>query len=407
MLNPVLDALPDSPFTRMNALIADVTPPADPPPLLMSVGEPQNAYPAYVAETLTENAHLWGKYVSPRGTDALNAAMIGWLERRFGLPPGTIRAGESIAPLAGTREGLYLLPEVVTPRTVEGSNRPPAVLIPNPFYHTYAGAALTAGAEPVFLHTTRETNYLPDLEAVSPEMWARTSLFYLCSPSNPAGSVADLDYLKRAITLAREYDFCLVVDECYAELYYGAPPPSALNAALALDGTLDNVVVFHSLSKRSSLAGLRAGFCAGDPRILQPFMKLRDYGAVFIPLPSQAAAARLWADDDHVAVNRAYYRRNFEIAETYLGDLPGFAWPEAGFFLWLEVGADAAEPLAKRLWAEAGVKVVPGAYFGRADAGGFNPGAPYLRLAMVHDAATTEAAMARIRPVLSGAAEAR
>ncbi|MBB4286776.1 aminotransferase class I/II-fold pyridoxal phosphate-dependent enzyme [Roseospira goensis] len=400
MLNPALDQLPDSPFARMNALIADVTPPDDPPPLLMSVGEPQNRYPAFVAEALAENAHLWGKYVSPRGTDALNAAMVGWLERRFGLPAGVIRAGESIAPLAGTREGLFMLPQVVTPRRAEGTNRPPAVLIPNPFYHTYAGAALTAGAEPVFLNTTRETGHLPDLDAVDADTWARTSLFYLCSPTNPAGTVADLDYLTRAVELARTHDFVLVVDECYAELYYGAPPPTALQAALALDGTLDNVVVFHSLSKRSSLAGLRAGFCAGDPGVIRPFLKLRDYGAVFIPLPSQAAAARLWADDAHVAENRAYYRRNVEIADAVLGDHPGYARPEAGFFLWLEVGADRAETTARRLWAEAGVKVVPGAYFGRPDAHGVNPGAPYIRLALVHDAATVEAALRRIRPLL-------
>jgi len=398
MLNPALADLPDSPFARMTALIEGIDPPDGVPPLLMSVGEPQNAYPPFVAEALAENAHLWGKYVSPRGTDALNDAMIGWLGRRFGIPAGTIRPGESIAPLAGTREGLFLLPQVVTPRRASDSNQPPAVLIPNPFYHTYAGAALAAGAEPVFLNTTRETRYLPDLDTVSPDLWARTSLAYLCSPSNPAGTVADLDYLKRFIAIAREHDFCLVVDECYAELYYGDPPPSALQAALALDGTLDNVVVFHSLSKRSSLAGLRAGFCAGDPTILKPFLKLRDYGAVFIPLPSQAAAARLWADDAHVEANRAYYRRNFEIAEAVLGDHPGFTHPEAGFFLWLRV--DDAEQVARRLWAEAGVKVVPGAYFGRADAAGFNPGTPYIRLAMVHDAATVDAAMRRVRPLL-------
>jgi aspartate/methionine/tyrosine aminotransferase len=398
MLNPGLADLPDSPFSRMTALINGIDPPDGVTPLLMSVGEPQNAYPAFVAEALAENAHLWGKYVSPRGTDALNDAMIGWLGRRFGIPARTIRPGASIAPLAGTREGLFLLPQVVTPRRASDSNQPPAVLIPNPFYHTYAGAALAAGAEPVFLNTTRETRYLPDLDTVSPDLWARTSLAYLCSPSNPAGTVADLDYLKRFITIAREHDFCLVVDECYAELYYGDPPPSGLQAALALDGTLDNVVVFHSLSKRSSLAGLRAGFCAGDPRVLQPFLKLRDYGAVFIPLPSQAAAARLWTDDAHVEANRAYYRRNFDIAEAVLGDHPGFMRPEAGFFLWLRV--DDAEQAARRLWAEAGVKVVPGAYFGRPDAAGFNPGTPYIRLAMVHDATTIDAAMRRIRPLL-------
>ena len=400
-LNPALTVqLPDSPFNRMNALIADLSPPADRPPLLMSVGEPQTPYPAFVAEALAENAHLWGKYVTPRGSDALNDAQAGWLSRRFGLAEGSIRAGHSMAPVAGTREALYMLPQLVTPRGARGDNARPAVLIPNPFYHTYAGAALAAGAEPVFLPTTDETGHLPDLDALSDDLLARTTLIYLTTPTNPAGAVADLDYLTRLIALARRHDICLVSDECYAELYYGDPPPSALQAALALDGTLSNVVAFHSLSKRSGVAGLRAGFCAGDPAIIKPFLALRDYGAVFIPLPSQAAAARLWADDAHVAENRAWYRRNVDLAEAILGDHPGFARPEAGFFLWLKVGAEAAEPIARRLWAEAGVKVVPGAYFGRPDANGDNPGAPYLRFALVHDAETTEAALTRTRPLL-------
>ncbi len=399
MLNPALSRdLPESPFVRMNALIAGVRPPSDRLPLLMSVGEPQTPCPACVAQAIAENAHQWGKYVSHRGSDALNEAQIGWLERRFALPAGTIRSGYSLAPVAGTREALFLLPQLVTPRP--GGTSRPAVLMPNPFYHTYAGAALAAGADPVFLDTTAGTGHLPDLDALDQALLTRATLIFLTTPSNPAGAVADMDYLKRLVALARAHDICLVSDECYADLYHTSPPPSALQAALALDGSLDNVVSFHSLSKRSGVPGLRAGFCAGDPRIVQPFLTLRDYASAFIPLPSQAAATRLWADDDHVAENRAWYRRNIDLAETILGDHPGFARPQAGFFLWLNVGPQAAEPLARRLWAEAGVKVVPGAYFGRPGPGGVNPGAPYLRIALVHDAATTEAALTRIRSLV-------
>jgi len=395
MLNPALDLLPDSPFVKLRALLDTVSPPEGVEPLSMAVGEPCNGYPALVGETLAENAHLWGKYAPMGGTEALNAAMIGWLGRRFGLPEGLVCPGQSIAPLAGTREGLFLLPQVVTD---PGRTPRPAVLIPTPFYHTYAGAALAAGAEPVFLPTDAETHHLPDLDAVSPDLWARTSLMYVCSPTNPAGTVAGLDYLTRLITLAREHDVVVVADECYADLYFGDPPPSAAQAALALDGTLDKVVVVHSLSKRSSVPGLRAGFCAGDPAVIRPFLRLRDYGAVFVPLPSQAVAARLWDDDAHVAANRAYYRANVEVAEAVLGNHPGFARPEAGFFLWLRVGD--GEGTARRLWAKAGVRAVPGGYLGRADAEGRNTGAPYLRIALVHDRDTTEAALRRVRPLL-------
>ncbi|MBB4265994.1 aminotransferase class I/II-fold pyridoxal phosphate-dependent enzyme [Roseospira visakhapatnamensis] len=395
MRNPALDLLPDSPFVTLRALLDDVAPPAGVEPVSMAVGEPVNGYPALVGEILAAHVDLWGRYAPMGGTEALNAAMIGWLMRRFGLPEGAIRPGQSIAPLAGTREGLFLLPQVVT---AARSGDTPAVLIPSPFYHTYAGAALAAGAEPVFLPTDADTHHLPDLDAVSPDLWARASLIYLCSPTNPGGTVADLDYLTRLVNLARAHDVVVVADECYADLYFGDPPPSALQAALALDGTLTAVVVVHSLSKRSSVPGLRAGFCAGDPAVIRPFLRLREYGAVFMPLPAQAVAARLWADDAHVAVNRAYYRANMEVAEAVLGDHPGFARPEAGFFLWLRVGD--GEAVARRLWVEAGIRAVPGAYLGRPDARGRNTGAPYLRFALVHDRATTEAALRRVRAVL-------
>jgi len=395
MLNPAFDHLPDSPFIKLNALLEGKSPPNGTEPLSMAVGEPVNGYPAMVAETLAQNAHLWGKYAPMAGTASLHAAMTGWLARRFGLAEDLFPLGRSIAPLAGSREGLFLLPQVVTDAT---RTPRPAVLIPTPFYHAYAGAALAAGAEPVFLPTSAETNHLPDLDAVSPDLWARASVIYLCSPTNPAGTVAGMDYLTRLVSLAREHDVVVVADECYAELYFGDPPPSALQAALALDGTFDRVVATHSLSKRSSVPGLRSGFCAGDPAVIQPFLRLRNYGAVFMPLPSQAVAARLWADDAHVAANRAYYRANMDAAEAVLGDHPGFTRPEAGFFLWLRVGD--GEAVARRLWTEVGIRAVPGGYLGRAGADGLNAGAPYLRLALVHDRETVEQALQRCRLVL-------
>ncbi|MGH7094539.1 MAG: aminotransferase class I/II-fold pyridoxal phosphate-dependent enzyme, partial [Stellaceae bacterium] len=226
----------------------------------------------------------------------------------------------------------------------------------------------------------------------------RTALFYLCSPANPQGTIASLDYLKQAIRLAREYDFVLAVDECYAEIYDQLPPPGALEACAALGGGFDHVVVFHSLSKRSSAAGLRSGFVAGDPRYVGQFKRLRDFGGCQVPLPVQAAATALWRDEAHVVENRALYRRKFDLAEAALGGRYGFYRPDGGFFLWLDVGD--GEAAALRLWREAAIRVLPGGYTARAGQSGVNPGSQYIRLAVVHDAATLEDAFARIRRVL-------
>ena len=298
--------------------------------------------------------------------------------------------------LAGTKEGLYLLSGLVVPRRKAGQR--PVVLVPNPYYLVYNGAATMAGAEAVFLDATRENGFMPDLAAIPREVLERTALFYLCSPANPQGTIASLDYLKQAILLARRYDFVLAVDECYAEIYDRAPPPGALEACAALGDGFDRVVVFHSLSKRSSAAGLRSGFVAGDPRLIGHFRHLRDYGGCQVPLPIQAAATALWQDEAHVEENRARYRRKFDIAEAAIGGRFGFYRPEGGFFLWLDVGD--GEAAALRLWREAAIRVLPGGYTARASEGRDNPGSPYIRLAIVHDEATLETAFARIRRVL-------
>jgi succinyldiaminopimelate transaminase len=398
--NPDLDSLSDYPFEALRALLNPVTPRVNDAPILMSVGEPQHQPPALLTETIVKHAHEWNKYPPMVGTPELRQAIADWLTWRYKLPAGALDIEKNIAALAGTKEGLYLFASVVVPREKRG--RQPVVLCPNPYYLVYNGAATMAGAEPVFLDATRDNAFLPDLDAIPKATLERCALFYLCSPSNPQGTIADIEYLKKAIRLAREYDFVLAADECYAELYDTTPPPGALEACAALgpgeNGLFDNVVVFHSLSKRSSAAGLRSGFVAGDPRYVGQFKRLRDFGGCQVPLPIQHAATALWRDEAHVIENRALYKRKFDLAEEALGGRYGFYRPAGGFFLWLDVGD--GEQAALRLWRDAAIRVLPGGYTARAANAGVNPGSEYIRVAVVHDDAMLDAAFTRMRRVL-------
>jgi N-succinyldiaminopimelate aminotransferase len=399
-LNPDLDSLSDYPFEALRTLLNPVTPRVNDEIIAMSVGEPQHQPPALLTETLVRHAHEWNKYPPMVGTPELRQAIADWLTRRYNLAPGALDIEKHIATLAGTKEGLYLFASVVVPR--EKAGQQPIVLCPNPYYLVYNGAATMAGAEPVFLDATRDNAFLPNLDDIPKATLERCALFYLCSPSNPQGTIADLEYLKKAVRLAREYDFVLAADECYAELYDTTPPPGALEACQALgpgpNGLFDNVVVFHSLSKRSSAAGLRSGFVAGDPRYVAQFKRLRDFGGCQVPLPIQHAATALWRDETHVIENRALYKRKFDLAETMLGGRYGFYRPAGGFFLWLDVGD--GEQAALRLWRDAAIRVLPGGYTARAANAGKNPGSGYIRVAVVHDEATLETAFARMRRVL-------
>jgi succinyldiaminopimelate transaminase len=395
-LNSELDSLSDYPFEALRALLNPVTPRVNDVPIAMSVGEPQHQPPALLAETLAAHAHEWNKYPPMAGTPELRQAIVDWLTRRYKLAPGALDPERNVVALAGTKEGLYLFASIAVPK--EKAGQKPVVLCPNPYYLVYNGAATMAGAEAVFLDATRDNAFLPDLDAIPRETLERCALFYLCSPSNPQGTIASLDYLKKAILLARTYDFVLAVDECYAEIYDSLPPPGALEACQALGQGFDNVVAFHSLSKRSSAAGLRSGFTAGDPRLIAQFKRLRDFGGCQVPLPIQWAATALWRDETHVIENRALYKRKFDLAEAALGDRYGFYRPAGGFFLWLDVGD--GEQAALRLWRDAAIRVLPGGYTARAANAGVNPGSEYIRLAIVHDEATLDAAFARIRRVL-------
>jgi N-succinyldiaminopimelate aminotransferase len=394
-LNPRLDTLSDYPFAALRALLAPVAPKTSAAPIVMSLGEPQHQPPALLAETLAAHAREWNRYPPMAGTSELRQAVADWLTRRYGLAPGMLDPERHVLSLSGTKEGLYLLANLVVPEAKAGG--PPVVLVPNPYYLVYNGAATMAGAEAVFLDATRENGFLPDLDAIPRETLARTALCYLCSPANPQGTIASLDYLAKAIALARHFDFVLAVDECYAEIWDKTPPPGGLEACAALGDGFDRVLVFHSLSKRSSAAGLRSGFVAGDPRLIARFAHLRDYGGCQVPLPIQAAAAALWRDEAHAMENRAAYRRKFDIAERAIGGRFGYYRPAGGFYLWLEVGDGEAATVS--LWREAAVRALPGGYIARAH-NGANPGSRYIRLALVHDEATLAEAFARIARVL-------
>jgi aspartate/methionine/tyrosine aminotransferase len=272
------------------------------------------------------------------------------------------------------------------------------VLLPNPFYVVYQGGTGMAGGEPIYLDATPATGFLPDLDAIDEATLERTALFYLVSPGNPQGACASLDYLKRAILLARKYDFVLALDECYAEIYDKAAPVGGLQACAALGGESSNILVFHSLSKRSSAAGLRSGFVAGDPELIAGFLRLRSYGGCQVSLPIQAAATALWSDEDHVVANRDLYRQKIDAAEDVLKGRLGFYRPPGGFFLWLEVG-DGVKA-AETLWREAAIRTLPGRYMARPNAAGKNPGDAYIRVALVHDNATIAAACERMLRVL-------
>ena len=396
MISDKLNDLQDYPFWRMNALVKDIPLPdghADAIP--MWIGEPKHGVPEIAREALSSSFDGYGIYPPIEGTPALRRTMAGWLNRRYSLPEALIDPDRAILPVQGTREGLFMIALAAVPRA-KGSKTPVA-LLPNPFYQPYKGGAVCAGAEPVFLSCRRETNFLPDLDTLTPDVLERTAIFYLCSPANPQGTVADLAYYRRAVDLARKHNFLLVSDECYAEIYDEKPPPGVMEICAA-DNDLSNVVCFHSLSKRSSVPGLRHGFVAGDPAFLEAFLRLRKYAAASSSMSHYAAADVLWSDEAHVAENRRLYREKIDIAERILGNRFGFYRPPGGFFLWLDVG-DGIEA-SKRLWGEAAVKVLPGRYLAEDMPDGSNEAAEFIRVALVSDLDTTRTALTRIAETL-------
>ena len=384
-----------SPFVRLRELI-DRFPGGREPAISLAVGEPQHPIPPFVGSVLAAHVNEFGRYPANKGLDEFGVAVAGWLGRRYDLPRPVDPVSEVLV-LNGTREGLFLA-ALAAKNWVGPRQGEPAVLIPNPFYAAYAAGAIGAGCEPVYLPTTRETGFLPDLDALDDALLARTVAFYIASPSNPQGAVANLDYLKRLTALARHHGFMIFADECYCEIYSDDPPAGMLEAAGA---DFANVAIFHSLSKRSSLPGLRIGFAAGDKSFMQSYLELRNVAAPMAPTPLQRVAIAAYNDEQHVIENRRLYREKFDLADQIVGDRYGYERPAGGFFLWLDVSAQGgSEDATLKLWREGGLRVVPGRYLAREQKDGSNPGADYVRVAMVHNNEITAEALHRLVAVL-------
>jgi aspartate/methionine/tyrosine aminotransferase len=382
-----------SPFAQLAELIAGLTPAMA--PIDLSVGEPRHGVPAFVGPALQAALAGFGRYPATRGTDEFHAAAAAWLDRRFGLG-GRLDPDRGVIVLNGSREGLFSAALEARRRFPEKTA--PAILLPNPFYAVYAAGAEVAGAEAVAVSGDGD---LPDLDKLAPEVLQRTIAVYYASPTNPQGAVASLERWQSVIRLARRHGFMIFADECYSEIHRGTPPAGALEAAVAMGGGFERVVAFNSLSKRSNLPGLRVGFAAGDPDFIAGWGAARNVYSPQVPGPAQAVAISAFADEVHVAENRRLYDEKFAAAERILAGRFGYRTPAGGFFLWLDVGPAGGADAARRLWAEAGVKVVPGAFLSVPDADGLNPGGRYIRIAMVETLERTEEALTRLVGVLA------
>ena len=364
--------LADYAFPRLRALLDHHD--AGGEPIALTIGEPQHPFPAWVGEEMAANIGGFAKYPPNDGEPALLEAISGWIKRRYGVDYGT----DQIMALNGTREGLYNAAMALCPETKNGQR--PAILTPNPFYQVYMIATISVGAESVFVPATSETGFLPDYHSLPADILDRTTIAYICSPSNPQGAVASRDYWRDLIALAEKHDFRIFADECYSEIYRDEAPVGALEMAAEMGADPERVTIFHSLSKRSNLPGLRSGFVAGGVETIRRIRQLRAYSGAPLPLPIQRVSTRVWSDEDHVIENRKLYNEKYEVAREILGDVPGFEIPEGGFFLWLPV--PDGEKATLKLWLETGVRVLPGEYLSR-EVNNENPGKGYIRVAMV------------------------
>ncbi len=379
-----------SPFIRLTELLAPYQPAK--PLITLSLGEPQHPVPDFVGPVLAKHIADFGRYPLAKGIEPFRKAAASWLGHRFTLPR-PVDPDSEVLVLNGSREGLFFA--ALTAARFAGERRgKPAILMPNPFYPVYGAGARAAGCEQIYLPTTVENGFLPDLDAIDEATLARTVAFYIASPANPQGSVATRDYFTRLKALADRFGFVILSDECYSEIYTKDAPGSALECA---GPDFARVVAFQSLSKRSNLPGMRVGFAAGDKKFLNMFHELRNVAAPQVPVPLQHVAVAAYGDEAHVEENRRLYRIKFDLADQILGNRYGYRRPDAGFCVWLDVSAlGGDEAVAVKLYREGGVRVVPGSYLARLQPDGFNPGAGFIRLALVQDGETSAEALHRL-----------
>ena len=379
-MNPDLNKLHPYPFQKIAKLKEGVVPPADLSPIALSIGEPKHDTPEIILQAVRDNLAGLANYPLTKGSTELRQAIADWLQWRFNLPENSVNPEHHIIPVNGTREALFAFAQAVVDRHQASAK----VIMPNPFYQIYEGAAFLAGAEPVYLACTQETGFIPDFDAVPAETWRDCQLIYLCSPGNPTGAVINREEMTKLLNLAEKYDFIIASDECYSELYFDEdnPPVGLLDVAAQLGNTeFKRCVVFHSLSKRSNAPGLRSGFVAGDAEILEKFLLYRTYHGCAMPPATQAASIVAWQDEQHVKTNRDLYREKFAAVLAILQPIMNVQQPEASFYLWAETPQDDQD-FTRDLYAQQHVNVVPGSYLSR-EVNGLNPGSHCVRMALV------------------------
>ncbi|MEO8017162.1 MAG: succinyldiaminopimelate transaminase [Pseudomonadota bacterium] len=398
-MNRRLELLAAYPFERLAKLKSGCTPPASLPHIAMSIGEPKHAPPPFVIEALRRELSKLDSYPVTAGLPETRASFAAWLERRFKV---RVAPENMVLPVNGTREALFsFVQAMVTTEIGRLYGERPIVAMPNPFYQIYEGAALLAGAEPVFLNTTAGNRFQPDLDSVPAEVWKRCEVLFLCSPGNPTGAVLSLDFLRHALRLADKHDFVIAADECYADLYRdeSSPPPSLLQAAAANGhDSFERCMVFHSLSKRSSVPGLRSGFVAGDAALIKPYLLYRTYHGCAMPVPTQLASIAAWNDDAHAAVNRALYREKYARVLPILQPVLDVVEPDGAFYLWPDVQRDD-EIFTRDLFATQNLTILPGSYLARDTRAG-NPGRNRVRISLVAPVDECVVAAQRIRTFL-------
>jgi N-succinyldiaminopimelate aminotransferase len=387
-MNPALDSLQSYPFQKLAALMNGVAPHPELKAISLHIGEPKHPTPDFIRRALAENLAGLASYPTTLGAPSLRVAIAEWLQRRYGLKH--IRAENEIIPVNGSREALFAFAQTIVDRT----RLDPVVVVPNPFYQIYEGAALLAGAEPQYLNTLPSHNFALDFEQLPDAVWKRTQIVYVCSPGNPTGRVMTLDEWQRLFALSDKYGFVIAADECYSEIYFdeSEPPLGALQAAQHFGRTgYPRLVMFSSLSKRSNVPGMRSGFVAGDAAIIKKFLLYRTYQGCAMSPPIHAASTAAWQDEAHVVENRRLYREKFAAAVAILREVTEIGMPDAAFYLWMDVGRDDTT-FTRELAAQKNVSVLPGSYLAR-EARGVNPGTNFVRVALVASTAEcTEAA---------------
>ncbi|MGH1486296.1 MAG: succinyldiaminopimelate transaminase [Cellvibrionaceae bacterium] len=378
-MNPDLNKLQPYPFEKLLKLKKGIEPSQSLSPIALSVGEPKHSPPEFVLRKLIDELPKVSQYPATKGLSELRLSISNWLNKRFSLKPDTLTAEKHILPVNGTREALFAFAQAIIDRTQN-----PLVIMPNPFYQIYEGAAYLAGAEPLYLNGDESNHYLPDFSHISDEQWKRCQLVYVCSPNNPTGSVLSIEDYKQLIELADKHDFVIASDECYSEIYPDdSNPPAGLLETCATIGRDDyhRCIVFHSLSKRSNLPGLRSGFVAGDAEVLKQFLSYRTYHGCAMSVPTQLASIAAWDDEDHVVSNREMYRQKFALVSDMLSDTWRVNQPMAGFNFWAKTPIDD-EKFTQLLFEKTNITVLPGSYLSR-EVNGNNPGKNHVRMAMV------------------------